>query len=115
MLIPVKWVKVYPNNKPRVTPEIVAILKQRQEMHKSGNTAGVRILQRKINGKMKENKKFRKVAEENFSSSNSRQLWKNLQTMIWYKPSKKQFDDDAQKFTNEVNMFYARFDRTDFL
>ena len=45
-----KEVKVYPNNKPWVTPEIAAILKQRQEMHKSGNTAGVRILQRNING-----------------------------------------------------------------
>ena len=64
---------------------------------------------------MEKNEKFRKVTEENFSCSNSRQLWKNLQTMTGYKPSKKHFDDDAQKFTSEVNMFYARFDRTDFL
>ena len=33
--VPVKGVKVYPNNKPRVAPEIAAIRKQRQEMHKS--------------------------------------------------------------------------------
>ena len=73
-------------------------------MHKSVNAAGVKILQRKINGKMKENKKFRKKVEENFSSSNSRQLWKN-----GCKPSRKQFDvDDAQKFANDLNMFYAR-------
>ena len=32
-----------------------------------------------------------------------------------YKPSKKHFNDDTQKFTSEVNMFFARFDRTDFL
>ena len=115
MLVPVKGVKVYPNNKPRVAPEIAAIRKQRQEMHKSGNTAGVRILQRNINGKIKENKKFRKKVEENFISSSSRQLWKNLQTMTRYKPSKKHLDvADAQKFANELNVFYARFGQTDF-
>ena len=78
------------------------------------NAAGVKILQRKINGKMKENKKFRKKVEENFSSSNSWQLWKNLQMMTGYKPSKKYLDiDDAQKFTSQLNMFYAHSDQND--
>ena len=38
-----------------------------------------------------------------------------MQTMTGYKPSKKHLDvADAQKFANELNVFYARFDQTDF-
>ena len=71
-----------------------------------------------IKKKMNENK-FRKKIGENFSSSNSRQLWRKkeeekMQTMTGYKPSKEQIDaDDAKKFASELNVFYASFALTD--
>ena len=52
--------------------------------------------------------KFKKKVEEN-----PWQLWKKTANDDW--PSKKHLDvDDAQKFANELNMFYTHFDQSDF-
>ena len=116
MLVPTKQVKTFPNSKPWATKEVATVLKRRQQAFKDGDKDQVKQLQKEARKVILANKRrFQSKVEESFQSSNSRQLWQNLQTVTDYKPTKKPLaTDDPQTLAEELNHFFARFDQRDF-
>ena len=116
MLIPARDVRIFPNGKPWVTKDIADLLKQRQCKHRDGDMEGVRSKQKEIKAKIRQNKiEYKKKLEQNFSTNNSRQMWQGVSVMTGYKPSKNSVKtEDAQALADELNTFYARFDKFNF-
>jgi hypothetical protein len=115
-LVPVKEVKIFPNNKPWVTGDVADLLKMRQKKFREGDQQEVKNLQAQLKVKIRENKeKYKKKVEESFNTDRPRKMWQSLNTMTGYKPGKKSINiDDAQALADELNQFYARFDEHDF-
>ena len=59
--------------------------------------------------------RFKQSLENKFRSNNTKDLWKGLQQITGFNlkiPSL--VSSDQSKFANELNQFYARFERHDF-
>ena len=77
VLVPVKEVKIHPNNKPWITRDIATLLMQRKQAFREGNTEETKNLRRKVRGQITENKmNFRNKVENSFKTNDSKQLWK---------------------------------------
>jgi hypothetical protein len=116
LVLETKEVKVYPNSKPWVSPELKTLLTDRQAALKDNDREKMKKIQRQIDTKIKaEKKKYSAKLEENFRQGDSRQCWQNISTITGYKPKKAVLQsDDEKKLADELNAFYCRFDRHDF-
>ena len=77
VLVPVKEVKIHPNNKPWITRDIATLLMQRKQAFREGYMEETKNLRRKVRRQITENKiKFRNKVENSFKTNNSKQLWK---------------------------------------
>ena len=116
LVLETKKVKVYPNSKPWVSPELKTLLRDRQAALKDNEREKMKQIQRRIDLKIKaEKKRYSAKLEDNFRQGNSRQCWQNISTITGYKPKKADLQaDDEKKLANELNAFYCRFDCHDF-
>jgi hypothetical protein len=116
LVLETKEVKVYPNSKPWVSPELKTLLRERQAALKNNDRHQMKLIQKRIDAKIKtEKKKYSAKLEDNFRQGNSRQCWQNMSTITGYKPQKAELQaDDEKKLADELNVFYCRFDCHDF-
>ena len=111
-LLETKEIKIYSNSKPWITAELKQLLKERYTAFKEGDQPRVKLLQRKLDGKIRaEKKKYTEKLENNLKRCDSRQYWKNIATITGYKQKSGILQpEDELKLAEELNVFYSRFD-----
>ena len=115
-VLPTKEIKIYQNSKPWITKDLKHLLKERQSALKEKDTKKMKLTQKKIDQRIREEKKkYSAKLEDNFRQGDPRQCWQNISTITGYKPKKAELrPDDEMKLANELNVFYTRFDQHDF-
>ena len=114
-VIETKDVRIYPNNKPWVNKEIKHILHQKKLAFLEGDQQKVRDLEKEISRMIKEGKKdYKDKVEKELWNGNARDAWRGLNAMMGRKQKAAPQCDDPVKLSNDLNMFYSRFDKHDF-
>ena len=115
LVVPCKSVKCYNNNKPWVTKDLKVLLNKKKSLIASKDKEQLRSVQKEINNVIAECKNNYKNKIERLFKSDSRSAWQGLKQLTGM--SKPQFTpqiENAEKFCNDLNSFYARFDKHDF-
>ena len=107
-----KLITTYPNQKPWMNREVRLLLKARDTAFRSGDKpaySSARANLTKGINRAKQNHKLR--VEEHFINSDPRRMWQGIQAITDYKPSSNSPPTTDASLPNELNNFYARFDR----
>ena len=81
-----KRVLVYPNQKPWMTGEVRTLLKERNEAFRCGDGAQYSAARASLKRGIREAKTaYQRRTEEHLSSSNTRQVWQEVQHITGYK------------------------------
>ena len=115
-IVPVKYVRCFPNNKPWVTKELKNLLNMKKSTDVINNkvkSCELQVRIKRVVCKCKED--YKNKIEKMLSDSKSCQAWKGLKTLSGFKKkcNLPEVDDDS-KYANDLNTFYARFDDKDF-
>ena len=111
-----KTSRVFPNEKPWVTPALKQLLYRKRVAFKKGDGDEVKAVQRQLTRQIREEKRsFRSKLEQNFREGNARQYWRDIGTITGHKQGKVPLQtSDESKLAADLNKFYARFDQRDF-
>ena len=111
-IIPIRSVKLYPNNKPWVSKELKEMLNIKKRCIASKDVDGRKLIQKTLNKKVRECKmQYKNKIEDMFKSNNTKAAWKGLKTLTGYKSSSCLPEHDNNRmFAEELNIFYNRFD-----
>ena len=114
-VIPVKTVKTFPNNKPWVTKEVKSVLK-RKNAALSNRDGSLKVVQKELNTVITAAKHtYKEKVERLFKSNQTKDAWKGLKQLSGYvQKSCIPEPVDMNKFVNDLNVFYTRFDDKDF-
>ncbi|XP_033113622.1 uncharacterized protein LOC117114163 [Anneissia japonica] len=116
--VPVKTVKIYPNNKPWITKAVKLLLCEKRQAFKLGDTNRMKRLTSEIKPEIKKQKNiFRKKVEQNFKSNNMKKVWQGMKLMSGYTNSGNiptPIPNVTVQYVNELNEFYNRFNGYDF-
>ena len=114
--IPEKTIKCFPNNKPWVDSSLKEMLNGKKHALKHGTKEDRRRAQDRLRTEIEERKKnYREKLESLFDKNDYRGAWEGLQKITGYKPGNTRTRvDDEQRFSNDLNKFYARFDSIDY-
>ncbi len=115
-IIPVKQIKIFPNNKPWITKEMKSVLNEKKRAFRNGDRIEVKVIQKKIAEYSKECKdRYKEKIEKQFSDNNTRQAWKGVKTLLGTNTKRQGINvPDCQAFAENLNVFYTRFDNCDF-
>jgi len=111
-----KNVMMYPNNKLYITKEIKSCINRKNAAFRNQDFAGLKIIQKELNHKIKEARGRQKdLIERQFSTGNSRKMWDAMKAVTNMETNSQLINtsDDLQK-ANELNDFYLRFQTHDF-
>ena len=116
MLIPTREVKQYPNNKPWVTKDIKEYINEKKRIYHTGDRDSLRALHTQLKSKITEGKRvFKEKVEHLFKTNQSKDAWKGVKVLSGYQTKRAMADPTIDlRYVNELNTFYARFDRYDF-
>ncbi|KAF0031978.1 hypothetical protein F2P81_016533 [Scophthalmus maximus] len=107
-----KQITTYPNQKPWMNKEVRLLLKARNIAFRSGDALAYSISRANLRrGIIKAKHCYKLKVEEHFSNSDPRRMWQGIQAISDYKPSNSTPITTDVSFLNELNHFYARFDR----
>ncbi|KAI5617008.1 gastrula zinc finger protein XlCGF28.1-like, partial [Silurus asotus] len=107
-----KQIITYPNQKPWMNKEVRLLLKARTTAFRSGDAQAYSTSRANLKRGIKEAKHCYKLKiEEHFSNSDPRRMWQGIQAISDYKPSHSTPAATDVLFLNELNDFYARFER----
>ena len=116
LCIPVKQMKCFPNNKPWVDCEMRNLLCQKRDIWKNGTECQWKDVTRKIKATIEQKKDHCRVKLENqFVPGKIKQVWHGMQMITRYKEKEKRICvENESQVANEMNIFFARFETTDF-
>ncbi|KAL3981030.1 carcinoembryonic antigen-related cell adhesion molecule [Sarotherodon galilaeus] len=107
-----KRITMYPNQKPWMNRDVRLLLKARNTAFRSGDAHAYSTARANLKKGIKKAKHhYKKKVEEHFSNSNPRRMWQGLQTITDYRTTKPSPTSSDVSFLNELNNFYARFER----
>ena len=107
-----KRITMYPNQKPWMNRDVRLLLKARNTAFRSGDAHAYSTARANLKKGIKKAKHhYKKKVEEHFSNSNPRRMWQGLQTITDYRTTKPSPASSDVSFLNELNNFYARFER----
>ncbi|XP_077985174.1 uncharacterized protein LOC144439815 [Glandiceps talaboti] len=111
--LPTKTLKRYPNNKPWFDSSLKHILQLKQAAYREGNAERTSEVGKQLITEIYKKKvEYKHKLENQFSTNNTRDTWRGLQTITDYKSSTGKLTVTNEKaFAEELNEFYARFDR----
>jgi hypothetical protein len=111
LVIPTKTVKIFGNSKPWFTRAVKDKLKEKEAAYKSGDDVAFRRAKYAVDKEIRRAKlEYRNKLEDQFSSGNTREAWQGLQSITDYKVKAPSTSDDPS-LPDQLNDFYARFDR----
>ena len=114
-VIPPTKKKRFPNTKPWFTSEIYKIFLAKRKF--SGDPSKLAELDREARSAIRrEKRKLKNKTEEQFRNMNLKSAYDHLKTMMTDTPPRPSqvTSSDPQTFSNELNSFYNRFDKSDF-
>ena len=77
--VPTRTVRYFSNNKPWVTPDIKALLKEKKRAFRSGDREELKTVQKELRRKIREEKdRYRKKMEEQLQERNTKGVWDGL-------------------------------------
>ena len=113
-----KTVKSYGNGKPWVTKELKSLLKEKRRIFNGRDKNEMKIVNNKIKNNVKICKaQYKDKIESKFRSHDSKAMWDGLKRMVGYNGKQTTLTLDKgneDKYANDLNSFYARFDCHDF-
>ena len=107
-----KQITTYPNQKPWMNKEVRQLLKARNIAFRSGDERAYSLSRAHLKKGIRKAKHCYKLRiEEHFNNSDPRRMWQGIQAITDYKPTTPSLPSNDVSFLNELNNFYARFDR----
>ena len=109
--------KCFPNNKPWVDSEMKNLLCQKRDIWKNGTECQWKDVKRKVNATIEQKKDhYRVKLKKQFASGKTKQMWHGMQMITGYKEKEKRICVENEKqVANEMSIFFARFETTDFV
>lgn len=99
-----------PNNKPWITLDIKALLREEQRAFKSGDREKLKATQKELGKVIRSGKNSYRMKMENQLQQNSVSgVWRSLRTISGHKELNQQPVGDL-KWANDLNNFFNRFD-----
>ena len=95
-----KDIVVYPNNKPYITKSVKDCINRKKLAFKNNDRAGLKMVQRELNQRLREARKHHKdIIEQTFMSMDSKKLWDSMKAITNMNTTKKRLttDDDLGK------------------
>uniref|UniRef100_A0A674NYU7 Reverse transcriptase domain-containing protein n=1 Tax=Takifugu rubripes TaxID=31033 RepID=A0A674NYU7_TAKRU len=109
-----KRITTYPNQKPWMNKEVRLLLKVRNTAFRSGEAQAYSTARANLRRGIKKAKHtYKRKIEGHFSSSDPRRMWQGIQAITDYKPNNSSPTVMDTTFLNELNTFYARFEKDD--
>jgi hypothetical protein len=115
-VVPVKSIRVYPNNRPWVTNEVISKIKNKRRVWASGNQAERRRVREELSNTIENCKRrYKERVEDCFKRNDSRSAWTGLSSITGYKKKDPLLSNptDAREWAEELNAFYCRFEKDD--
>ncbi|KAI3372196.1 hypothetical protein L3Q82_007057 [Scortum barcoo] len=110
-----RQITTYPNQKPWMNKEVRLLLKARNSAFRSGDAQAYCTSRADLKRGIKKAKQAYKLKVEEyfvyFVYSDPRRMWQGIQAITDYKPSNSTQTVMNVSFLNELNDFYARFDK----
>ena len=108
-----KRITTFPNQKPWMNREVRLLLKARDIAFRSGDIQAYSSSRAVLKRGIKKAKHSHKLwIEEHFKSgSDLRRMWQGIQAITAYKSINPTLQSSDTSFPDELNSFYARFDR----
>ncbi|KAI4903633.1 hypothetical protein NFI96_009461, partial [Prochilodus magdalenae] len=107
-----KTIITFPNQKPWMNREVRLLLKARDAAFRSGDREAYSSARANLRKGIAMAKHcYKQRIEEHFSSSDPRRMWQGIQTLTDYKPRSTVLANNCASLPDELNHFYARFDR----
>ncbi|XP_076836629.1 uncharacterized protein LOC143482213 [Brachyhypopomus gauderio] len=107
-----KQITMYPNQKPWMNRDVRLRLKARNIAFRSGDAQAYSIARAELKrGIKKAKQQYKEKVEEHFSNSDPRRMWQGLQTITDYRTINTSPPSSDVPFLDELNNFYARFER----
>ncbi|KAI3360890.1 hypothetical protein L3Q82_012903, partial [Scortum barcoo] len=107
-----RQITTYPNQKPWMNKEVRLLLKARNSAFRSGDAQAYCTSRADLKRGIKKAKQAYKLkVEEYFVYSDPRRMWQGIQAITDYKPSNSTPTVMNVSFLNELNDFYACFDK----
>ena len=108
-----KQITTFPNQKPWMNREVRLLLKARDIAFRSGDTQAYSSSRADLKRGIKKAKHSYKLKiEEHFNNnSDPRRMWQGIQAITDYKPTNTSPQTGEASLPDELNSFYARFDR----
>ncbi|GFR70755.1 hypothetical protein ElyMa_005660600 [Elysia marginata] len=112
LTIPKKTITCYPNSKPWTTRELTDAVARKNKAFRSGNKEELKEASKNIKIIVKECKKNYKEKVERNIKTNTRAAWEGMKAMSGCRSKKVGIDveGDPNKYANDLNKFFARFD-----
>ncbi|KAI4876772.1 hypothetical protein NFI96_015363, partial [Prochilodus magdalenae] len=108
-----KTIITFPNQKPWMNREVRLLLKARDAAFRSGDREAYSSARANLRKGISMAKHcYKQHIEEHFSSSDPRRMWQGIQTLTDYKPCSTVLANNCASLPDQLNHFYARFDRT---
>ena len=99
------------NQKPWMNAEVHLFLKARDAALRTGDMEAYSSARANLKGIWRAKYAYKLRIEDNFNNSDSRRMWKGIQALTAYKPHNSTPSTSSSSLPNELNHFYARFDR----
>ena len=116
VIVPKKKIKIFPNNKPWVTKQVKGLLNQKKFAFKDKDKKKRKDVQKELTKELKNGRReYKNKIEDKFQTNNLRDIFEGINQMSGRKKGKSgQPVSTSVDYANELNTFYARFDRHDF-
>ena len=109
-----KNIKVYGNTKPWINKELKELIIQKHKAHKNKDKIKEKSVQKELENKITASKHVLKnKVESKFKLLDSKGMWKDLKSMAGLNSKQKDIQVEKgkeNKYAEELNSFYARFD-----
>ena len=115
-IVQTKRIKVYANSKPWVNGELKTNLLEKRKAFLEGDEQKQHELEKEFKWKNKQSRRqYKDKVEKKLTEGQGRAAWDGLNTMMGKNTKKQELKcDDPLTFANDLNVFYSRFDCTDF-
>ena len=108
-VIPTRTVRCFHNNKSWITSDLKAILNEKKAAFRDGDKVRLKQVQSKLKKRLKMAKvEYKKKLERNLQHSNTREMWRGINTISGYKKKRQPVADDVER-ADELNQFFNRF------
>ena len=108
--VPTRTVRCFSNNKPWITPDIKALLKEKKRAFRSGDKAELKAVQKRLRRKIRQGKaSYRWKLSRQLQQRDIKAVWSSMKTMSGFKAASTQVTGDS-KWLNDLNKHFNRFD-----